>query len=332
MGFALALSSSGNLLSQDKEKEDPPLPERGAVVDIDAPQRTLYKIAITKLGAGAGGEIEKVLRSDFTLVSLFQMLNQKSFLSNGPKYVEKEWSTVGAQGVILASTKTTKKGDQLTLSFHEVGKGNRPSIKRTFSGGSARRFAHEFANQVVKLLTGKSGVFNTRLAFGRRIGKGRKDVFISDYDGHGIGRVSTGEGVNMLPAFGPGGLWYSKLTETGMFITNKSAAGKEIIGGSGLNMGPTICGKRVYFTSTRDGNSEIYSAKLDGTGLKRLTNHPAIDVTATCGPGGKITFVSTRHGYTANIFDEHERCPASNASPLRATTTKRPPGAPTAKS
>ena len=68
----------------------------------------------------------------------------------------------------------------------------------------------------------------------------------------------------MLPSFGPGGIWFSKLTETGMFITHSNAGGRRIIDGDGLNMGPTVCNGRVYFTSTRDGNSEIYSASTGG--------------------------------------------------------------------
>ena len=52
----------------------------------------------------------------------------------------------------------------------------------------------------------------------------------------------------------------------------------------------------MLFSSTRDGNSEIYSANFDGSGVRRLTNHPAIDVSPACGPGGQVAFVSARHG------------------------------------
>ena len=86
-----------------------------------------------------------------------------------------------------------------------------------------------------------------------------------------------------------------RVGELGSYITHSNNK-KPIITGSGLNMGVSVCGGRAYFSSTRDGNSEIYSANLDGSGVKRLTNHPGIDVSPTCGPGGKIAFVSSRHG------------------------------------
>jgi TolB protein len=65
---------------------------------------------------------------------------------------------------------------------------------------------------------------------------------------------------------------------------------------TGMNMGPMLCNGRVYFSSTRDGNSEIYSAALDGSDQRRLTRDPGIDVSPSCGPGGRVAFVSSRHG------------------------------------
>jgi TolB protein len=100
----------------------------------------------------------------------------------------------------------------------------------------------------------------------------------------------------MLPTFGPGGVWYSVLTPDGMFITRGGSGDRPIIKSNGLNMGVSACGGRVVFSSTRDGNAEIYSANADGSDVRRLTNDPGIDVSPTCGPGGKVAFVSNRHG------------------------------------
>ena len=36
-------------------------------------------------------------------------------------------------------------------------------------------------------------------------------------------------------------------------------------------------GDRSVFTSTRDGDPELYTAKIDGTGLKRLTKTKGYD-------------------------------------------------------
>jgi TolB protein len=56
-------------------------------------------------------------------------------------------------------------------------------------------------------------------------------------------------------------------------------------------------GKRIAFTSNRDGNYEIYTCGADGKGLKRLTEHPERDDYAAWHPDGKrIVTVSERNG------------------------------------
>ena len=56
-------------------------------------------------------------------------------------------------------------------------------------------------------------------------------------------------------------------------------------------------GKRIAFTSNRDGNYEIYVMNADGTGLRNLTRHPAQDNYAAWSPDGKrIAFISNRDG------------------------------------
>jgi TolB protein len=115
-------------------------------------------------------------------------------------------------------------------------------------------------------------------------------------DGYGVRKVSSGQGVSMLPSFGKGAIWYTRMTKIGTFITNTRVGGKRVIGGKGITMAPAICGDRMYFSSSRSGNYEIYSSGLDGKGLRRLTRSRGIDISPTCGPGGKLAFVSNRHG------------------------------------
>ena len=56
-------------------------------------------------------------------------------------------------------------------------------------------------------------------------------------------------------------------------------------------------GQQVVCMSQRDGNWELYVADLDGSNLRRLTNHPANDGLPTWSPDGRhIAFVSDRDG------------------------------------
>jgi TolB protein len=61
-------------------------------------------------------------------------------------------------------------------------------------------------------------------------------------------------------------------------------------------------GARVAFSSTRDGNPEIYIANRDGSNVHRLTNSPTIDISPTWSPSGtQIAFTSDRSG-TPQIY------------------------------
>ena len=56
-------------------------------------------------------------------------------------------------------------------------------------------------------------------------------------------------------------------------------------------------GKRIAYTSTRDGNQELYVSLPDGSEEKRLTSNPAIDAHPAWSPdGSRIAFATNRWG------------------------------------
>jgi TolB protein len=299
--LALALSFPGRSASQTQPAAAPEQPLPRVVIDVDTPERDLYKIAVPNLlgDAALGAQGSEVIRNDLRLVSLFHVLDPRSFLAKleeeGLGITKPPWSSVGAQGVVKGKV----SAGVVEMRFFEIARGEQPILSKTYKGGAGqhRAFMHDFANEILRVLTGKAGSFGTRVTFTRKIGPGRKDVFAADFDGHNQVRSSNGKGIAMLSAFGAlKGIWYSVLSSSGMYITNTKSRGAPVIGGSGLNMGVSVCNGRAYFSSTRDGNSEIYSAALDGSDVRRLTSNPGIDISPACGPGGQIAFVSTRHG------------------------------------
>jgi Tol biopolymer transport system component len=69
---------------------------------------------------------------------------------------------------------------------------------------------------------------------------------------------------------------------------------------------------RIAFTSSRDGNHEIYTMNPDGTDQKRLTTDPLLDDFPVVSPDGKqIAFTSNRDGkfriYTMNADGSNQK-------------------------
>lgn len=315
LSFVLATAALGALAvvatpsiggTQQGGTQDQPLPERPAVIEVEMQERQVYRIALPTFAGREplASQATDVLRHDCDYSSLFQIIDARNYpasaATEGLAITRSQWTGIGAQAVVKAELRGVAPNVELELRLYEVGRvaGNDPTLVRTYTGTEAelRKLVHRFANELVGQITGTPGAFDTQLTFARREQMGRKDVFVADYDGAGMRRISNGTGIAMLPAFGPGNLWYSRLTEFGMYLTHSGMNERPVIQSEGLNMGISICGERMFFTSTRDGNSEIYSAKLDGTDIRRLTRHPAIDVSPACGPNNQLAFVSNRHG------------------------------------
>jgi TolB protein len=76
-------------------------------------------------------------------------------------------------------------------------------------------------------------------------------------------------------------------------------------------------GRKLAFTSNRNGNDDVYVVNSDGTGLTRLTTHTASDGSPTWSPDSqKIAFTSKRDGYS-DVFVMN----ADGTNPVNLTRT-----------
>ena len=76
-------------------------------------------------------------------------------------------------------------------------------------------------------------------------------------------------------------------------------------------------GKWVLFTSERNGlgQSDIFRARADGTGIEPLVTGPSVDDAAVLSPdGSRLAFVSSRSGFRANIWTLDLKTQASCAT------------------
>lgn len=106
------------------------------------------------------------------------------------------------------------------------------------------------------------------------------------------------------PAFTPDmtRVWYSypdKQRQPLNSVTPQATDLKAMVESEGVNNWPSFSldGRHVAFSSTRDGNFDLYVMKIDGTELRRLTDNPRQDLRPKFSPdGSRIAFVSNRDG------------------------------------
>jgi TolB protein len=167
-------------------------------------------------------------------------------------------------------------------------------------GGDARSMAHQFADQIIKLLLGIDGIATSKIAYIHN-----REVYLIDYDGYSSRAFSRDGSMALFPSFSPDGrrLAYVSYRSGAPNIVIRSEDGL-IIGSTqfrATTTSPAISPNgQVAFSSSKDGSAmEIYVANADGSGARRLTNtRNAVNISPRWNPktGREIAFVSDRGG------------------------------------
>src|SRR5690348_294643 len=77
-----------------------------------------------------------------------------------------------------------------------------------------------------------------------------------------------------------------KVPETGLFVADADGKNERALPHRETEYSPSLTpdGKWIVFTSERAGQSDIYRARPDGSGLEQLTDDPAFDDQGSLSP------------------------------------------------
>jgi TolB protein len=190
------------------------------------------------------------------------------------------------------------------MRFFDVVRGKN-LLTKTYSEPAEKlsRSIYTFLDQVVALLTGEPGIYSSRIAYVKRMPKG-KAVFVSTMDGREIERVTAPNVLSLLPAWDSEGkyLLFTSYLKNNPDLFRLELEGRKldwISNKRGLNTGAAVSpdNSKIALTLSIDGNTEIYLMDWGGKNLKRLTDSWGQDVSPTWSPdGSQIAFVSSRSG------------------------------------
>lgn len=299
------------------------LPEAWAKVylDIDAPSFQQFAIAVPdfrQLPGGSPGQDSVAvsaadnLASLLTITGYFNVINKKAYLDDAksPAADAREsvsfgdWLVIGAEYLVKGSWQYRGNELLLTCRLYDVVKAEL-LLEKKYTGKAADLTAmtRKFAGEVLQVLTGEGGVFDSRIAFVAKKGD-QSELLSVNFDGSGLIREKEGRHIIMSPRWSPNGNYLSFTSfEQGnpdyyvkdlvSSVTTKIASYK----GINLSGGWSPDGKKVLLTLSKDGNQEIYVLDFSNRLLQRLTNNFAIDISPAWSPDGtKIVFVSNRSG------------------------------------
>jgi len=298
-------------------------------IDIYSPTARKIRLAIPEFRPQDTGrdplglKMAQVIESDLKRSGLFFIPNRKGYLENpmraGIRKDEQrfsDWSkVVKAEYLIKGGYTITGKTITAEVYLYDTLRSDQELGKRyRYPRSGWRLLAHRFANAVVERFTGEKGVFDTQIAFvSRRSLKERGEIYIMDWDGAELRRVTRNGMGNNTPAWSPDGRWmaYSsfKSRPPGVFLLPTNGAREfKVSSHRAQAIGGAFSPNSRYFAFAElvGRNYEIFRYDLRTRVKRRLTRSFGIDVSPTFSPDGKkIAFTSSRSGnphiYVMNV-------------------------------
>lgn len=135
----------------------------------------------------------------------------------------------------------------------------------TAAPGRARNVAHKIADEIVYSLTGEQGIANSRIAYVKMVSPDKKEIAVMDYDGKHAAVATKDNSINLSPVWSPDG-------------------------------------RKVCYSSYKDGNLNIYVLNLETQNQLKLAAHKGLNSAPAWSPDGKQIAMTLSKDGNAEIY------------------------------
>ncbi|MEZ4354671.1 MAG: hypothetical protein R3F16_13585 [Myxococcota bacterium] len=312
-------SGGGTARAQELEGERGPMP----TLEITPGGVTAFKAAVLRfqmVGPPVGEERVETLREEIERALVFSgvvvPLDHAAYLGpdqspplEGEERLDCEsWRSSGADSVVQGEVRREGERLRADLRIWDVARCRTLETGRVVGDRDRlERLGRLVGDEIVEALTGTRGVASTEIAF-ISDRTGHRELYVMSADGRDQRPATRSDALKMAPEWLPDGKGVLYVAydgvQPGFFLTARSA---EITPGPILahvmrgrpkyrgRFDPT--GQELAFVSSVDGAAELYLVQRRGGEVRRLTDHPALDLSPAWSPDGReIVFVSDRSG------------------------------------
>ena len=253
-------------------------------------------------------DVVETIRADLRFSGYFDVIDPKLYRlvpegdRSDPRH--EDWLSIGADA--LLRLRLNIDGNRVDVQARLFDNASETLLFARRYGGTIellRRVAHNVSDDLVRHYSGRTGVAMTRLAFVSQHGDG-KEIYLMDYDGRNIRRLTTTGILNLSPVWSPPGdelafvSWRGKQPAVYVMSSDGRLGHLATVGGE-LSAAPEWSpdGRRLVYSSDIEGNTELYLLDRASGRNTRLTRHPGIDTAPAFAPNGReIAFTSDRTG------------------------------------
>ncbi|WPX97548.1 hypothetical protein [Candidatus Fokinia crypta] len=264
-------------------------------------------------------KISTIIAKDLSFSGVFSVPDSKSFLEKVeftgiPNF--SLWKKSDTSLIVLGKVEYNKSTESLSISYKLFDvrlKEQVDAFSKVVQVSKWREVAHTISNRIYQYTTGRSGYFNTKIAFVKELKKAKKQItklVISDYNGENAVYVTNGRNIVHDPRFTPCGtkLYYIEYWNhrtVVMKLDLESGSVKPVLSLKGtifsINFSPDM--KKMIFSIAYMGTTGLYEHFFkNGKTVPLLSVKNAIITNAQYSYDGTRMVFTSDHSGTNRIY------------------------------